>query len=245
MSNNDDTKRYSKEEILQYLNVVGYDVEDLKDTKIKGCKSLRLEFLHDLYNIIDAEKSLPLSSNKLSIKYEILMNQLNDDFVYPDREERERLIDDTFEILKEVSLLQVCSDDKDAYTIFERTNDILSTAVDGLLRCENITALNMIFNNSSPAMLIEKGRKKEDEQLRKLYALVALSKFDNVESDEDIFNMFDFVDEKKLYEKVSSLSKERRSYEIKRDNSESYEKVLKLRRPTLRELKESGDYVQM
>ncbi len=240
---NYETKRYSKEEIIEYLNVIGYDLEDLKKTKVKGCKSLKLEYLSDLYNLIGADKELPPSSELISMKYEILMEQINDDFIYTE-EESKRLMKDSLEILKNVSSLQVCDDENDALTIFERTNSILNTALDGLINCENIYKLNMTFNNCSPQVLTEKGKLEENEQLKKLYGLVALSKFNHVESDSDIFNIFDSIDEKKLYEKLKYLIKENESFNMEKDNDE-FNKQLLFRRPTFRELKKYGDYKRM
>ncbi len=243
--NKEELKVYSKDEIKQYLNIIGYDEEDLKKVRIKACKSLKLEFLHDLYSIIEAEKILPPSSKKLSINYELLMSKINDDFVYPEEEEREKLYNASLEIIKNASLLQVSNDDKDTYTIFERTNNVLNITLQGLIFSDNIIKLNLVLKNLPPKLLLERGREEENENIRKLYGLIALSKFDNVESDDDIFNMFDTIDEEKLYDKVSLLAMRNEPF-TKNNYSESQtSKKLSLRRPTLKELKDCGDYIKM
>ncbi len=240
---NEETKRYSKEEIMQYLNIVGYDLEDLKKTKVRECKSLKLEYLSDLYNLIGADKELPISSSLISMKYEILMEQINEDFIYTE-EESKRLMKDALEILKDVSLLQVCDDEKDPLTIFERTNSILNIALDGLITCDNISQLKMIFDNCSPQLLEIKGELAKDEQLIKLYGLKALSKFNHVESDSDIFNEFDSIDEKQLYEKLNYLITKSETFTMQKGKDELNKQLL-FRRPTLKELEVEGDYKRM
>ena len=138
---------YKKDDILQYLNLIGYDESDLINTKIKSCKSMKLEYLNDLYNILDADKVLLPSSRTLGDRYEILFSSINNDVIYPTVFERKKAFDDSFEIINRILSLNIVSEKFDSYTIFERTNEVLIDIISGLISCENISRLNGIKND--------------------------------------------------------------------------------------------------
>lgn len=240
----DELVSYKREDIIQYLNLIGYDESDLMNTKIKNCKSMKLEYLNDLYNILDADKVLLPSSRTLGDRYEILFASINDDFIYPTVHERKQAFNDSFAIISRILSLNVSSEEFDPYTIFERTNEVLIDVISGLTTCENISRLKILADNATPEKLLVLSKDIEDLETRKLYELLAYSKYDDAVLDDSVFDLFDKVDESKLCEKISEHIKLKRTF-LSSYALNSDEKKLIYRRPSFKELKRMGDYRQL
>ena len=232
---------YKKDDILQYLNLIGYDESDLINTKIKSCKSMKLEYLNDLYNILDADKVLLPSSRTLGDRYEILFSSINNDVIYPTVFERKKAFDDSFAIINRILSLNIVSEKFDSYTIFERTNEVLIDIISGLISCENISRLKILADNVTPEKLLMLSKSIEDFDTKKLYELLAYSKYEDVVLDDSIFDVFDKVDENKLCCKINEQIQLKGTISNSFDSNSS-EKKLIYRRPTFKELKRMEGY---
>lgn len=232
---------FDKDIVSDYFNIIGLDESEINCERFKG-KNLRLKCLTDLYEFSRANKFLLSSSRDVGMSFELLMSQINDDFMHESEEEKEKIKEVSYEIINEVSLLQV-SDELDSYTIFQRTNELLNTIISGLNCCDNIPSFKMISENYTPEQMIKHGllNKENPLPLRKLYGLVALSKFKNSDIDYQIFDSADKIDEKKLFYVLNELISRKEEYSF----LGSEEGKCLTKRPSFKALKELTDYRRM
>jgi hypothetical protein len=179
----------------------------------------------------------------------MLVSLLNNDLLYETEEDRKPVRDAAFSIISRVSCIQVSNGELDAYEVFERTNNLLNTIISGIVLSDNIPRLAMLYDNLPPVTLLNLGKNEAyHEDVRKLYALMALSKFKNSMIDQDIFDEFDNINEKKLRRTVETLIFNREEVETQVDMDNELipqNKTLAFKRPTFKQLKEIGDYRRM
>lgn len=181
--------KIKKEEVLQYLNIIGMD-ESLVQRNFEN--GVRIDAISSLYETIGAERILPSSSKNLSNIYEVLYSIINDNFFYETKRARESAYTNSLKIIDDLTSFQVAND-FDPDVIFERTNNLITTIVSGLCSCGDINQFRIVEKNSSLESLIHFSNKCDldidtPKNLKILYLLIAYSRFIDIGRDHLIFD---------------------------------------------------------
>lgn len=189
-------RKYSKDEILEYFNIIGADKEDIKLDLEKG---LRVEYFDNLYKRSKASKNLPSSSLEVSRAYELILAIIDNDLLYPTKEGKRNAKKAILEVLRDTLELQEFSkfnpDD-----VFEKTNRLIRTVLLGMAEFESIPRFRLVKDNMSPthAYRIITENKDLANEITKLYGIVGLSKYRNFRIDESIYDNENNVSKEKI-----------------------------------------------
>lgn len=227
---------YDRDTVLQYLNLIGIDESEF-NSRIRKNKKFRLENLSDMYEVSNASNYLLTSSSKdVGTYYELLLAQLDNDLLYDDAYYKESAKEDAFYLLNKVSNIQVSEDD-DPFTIFERTNSLLSSILAGLTCSENLGKLRLVYDNADPRVLLNIAIMDREmvKPLYRLHLLMALSKINNSDVDYQIFNDNEEIDDKKLLHVVGGLLFDGNKPVNDEKEKEVY-KSLSFKRPSFKQL---------
>ena len=226
---------FDKETVFQYLNLIGLDESEFNGV-IKNSNGMKIDYISSLYDIAEANRYLPTSTSKvLGCLYEVLIATLDDEEIYQTKEEKIKAKDDIYYILRNVSSIQV-SDNDDSFTIFERTNNLLKDILSGIICCDNIGKLRMLYDNASPKSLLRFSLDEDlTDQEKKLYKLMALSKIDS-SHDYNIFNDNYEID----YNRLHALSY--MVFNEETNISDNEVNKLEFKRPTYKQLKKLESY---
>ena len=250
----DDKIYYDKKTVAQYLNMIGIDESEVKSSELKRISGKRLDYLGELYELTNADSLLLESSHELSSSYELLLAKLDNEYLFESKGEKEKAKEVALSLIKSISCIQVAdyeNEEFDPYTVFERTNVLLNTIISGIVLTDryNIHYLNMMYMNMPPESLISLIKFGEDPiEVRKLFGLMALSKFKESEIDHNIFDIYDNISLSKLKATVKTLIEEKTPIETLDDIDDIYvspNKKMVFQRPSFKQLKEAGDYRRM
>ncbi|MBR1385938.1 MAG: hypothetical protein IJ568_03815 [Bacilli bacterium] len=186
-------KKYSKEQITDYLNLIGLDESEYNFTEEQLKTGIRLNNISELYIKTNAKELLPPSSKEVGSSYEILDRILNDPFWYESKVDRIYAKKTAFSLINKYGSIDLEENDKDI--LFEKENELLKTIIRGLSECGNIQQFKFYLDNATVSNLVNKMSVVDNpSDLNKLYGLVALTKF----SSFDISLIFD--DDNKIKE---------------------------------------------
>lgn len=229
-------KKLTKEQVLQYLNLIGYDETDLTCDFTKG---VNVDNISSIYAKAKATEFLPKSSKNLAQIYDVLLTVINDDFWYQTEEEKIQAYNSALEIIRDLTTFDVTEDD-DPEVNFERTNNLLTTIISGLCSCDDLNRFRVYQRNINFKEIYNSKKEYDEmpESLILLYLLIAYSKF------KDIGNghlMFD-EDNKVAFDRLGSLILDnvRNDVPLKEeelDYSDNQGKKLKFQRPSLKQLR--------
>ena len=241
---------FNKLEVEEYFNVIGLDDKKIKD---KYEKRISLDYISELYRKINGKNILPGSSKKVSDVYAVLLSIIKDDFWYETKEDQQRALESAIEIIGDLSCFQVTKD-FNPQDNFERTSNLIATIISGLCACEDITKFRLYQRNASFKSLYysKKDYGEMTEDLRKLYLLMAYSKFEDVNRDHEMFDENNQLSFEKLSNLIKKNVKENvplkderhydetkeRPYTLIQKEKEDKPLQLTLRRPTLKQLRE-------
>lgn len=243
------------EEILQFFNLMGLSESEVDFDYRHYEDGSNIEKFMDLYMLLFSKYNLSKSSLDIAARYSLLLLIIKNDFWLNDGVLNQNMYEFAMNILGDVTSLSVVKEN-DPKLIFERTSELIKTALGGLCSC-NPLLLNLVVSNLSPLDLFTKKARfidLDNEQERILYELVMLSRLPDIGEDYEIFDENNKISEKKLvdvikkaYRKQLEISKSDFLEEkditedpilLKRnDDSFGKPKRLLFRRPTIKELK--------
>jgi hypothetical protein len=223
--------KYEKKDIIQYLNILGVDVdeEQIKDR-------YKLYSICELFFKKKFDKTLPKSSRELSDQYGVLYSIIKDDFFYESEEYQQMAMDNCIGIISDLSSLQV-TEPFDAEKNYERTNNLLRVIIAGLTEVEDLNRFGLFYKNADFHKLYygKKNYNEMPEDLKILYLLMAYKKFEDCGRDHLIFDENDKITFDTLGAVI--IQNEQDAVPIV-ERDKVYQKTLK--RPSLRVLKEEN-----
>ncbi len=231
-------RKLTKEQVLQYLNLIGFDETDLACDFTKG---VNLDNISSIYIKSKAKEYLPKSSKNLAQIYDVLLTVINDDFWYQTEEEKIQAYNSALEIIGDLTTFNVTEGD-DPEVNFERTNNLLTTIISGLCSCDDLNRFRVYQRNINFKEIYNSKKEYDDmpESLVLLYLLIAYSKF------KDIGNGYLMFDEenKVTFDRLGKLILDNVANEVplKEENLDfdyGYDNVkrLKFQRPSLKQLR--------
>ncbi len=155
--------KYTKEDIIQYFNILGVDIDE---EKVKDCY---LYSICELFFKNKLDETLPKSSRKLSDEFGVVLSIIRDDFFYESIEEQQMAMDTCLKILSDLSTLQV-TEPFDPDKNYERTNNLLRVILAGLSEVEDINQFGVFYNNEDFHKLYY-GKKNDHEMVEDLEIL--------------------------------------------------------------------------
>ena len=193
--------KFTKEEVLQYYDVLGLDRED--EGLIVPEDTIDLEFITDLYDLNEFDRKISYTYKGLSEAYGILSFMINDDFWYDGKERRNLALSSVIDMIEELSDLDIEDKDNEDMTI-DRKNNLKATIINGLCSAGDLVDFRLYEQNASFASIYDKvtsmekeekanmvlGHDEDDypEALKILYYLIAYHKFKKTGSDAQIFD---------------------------------------------------------
>ena len=195
--------KFTKDEIRKYYEVLGLNPDDegfvMKD-------SINLLYIGDLYELNEFDRKLSYTSKELSDNYTLFLQMIKDGFWYNTKKRRDNAFNSAFEIIDDLSKFDIEVKDNEELTI-DRRNNLMSTIIKGLCEVGDIIDFRLYQKNASFKSIYNKitnietqentknklGFDEEEntpEDLKKLYYLIAYSKFKDDGSD---FEMFDGI----------------------------------------------------
>ncbi len=192
--------KYKKEDIEKYYEMLGLDPNE--EGLIKR-DSINLLYIGDLYELNEFDKKLSYTSKDLSDSYSLLVQMIRDGFWYDTKKRREQAFEAALDVIDDLTKFDIEAIDNPELTT-DRMNSLKTTIINGLCSVGDLTKFRMYQKNSSFASLYLKICDIENEEeckeklcieedktpkdLKKLYYLMAYSKFVKDGSD---FEMFD------------------------------------------------------
>lgn len=186
-------KKYSKQEILEYFNIIGVDKEDLDLNLEKG---LRVSNFDNLYKKTKASSELPKSALEVSRSYELILAIVNSELFYPSNTCNLQAKRAVLEELKEIlSLQEYDFKNFDPDDEFEKTNRLIRTVLLGFACAENMPRFKIELDNVSPSYAY-KAMSNHDRalEMRKLYGIAGLSKYRDFRITDNIYDKDNNVD---------------------------------------------------
>lgn len=169
-------KKYSKEQIIDYLNLIGLDESEYNLTEEELKNGLRLNNISELYKKTNAKELLPSSSKEVGTSYEILDGIINDPFWYESKLDRIYAKAAAFSIINKYGSIDLKENNPNA--LFEKENELLKTIIRGISECGNIQQFKVYLDNATVQGLFHKMNEIDNPpDLTKLYGLAALTKF--------------------------------------------------------------------
>lgn len=209
--------KFTKDEIKKYYEVLGLNPDNegliMRD-------SINLIFIGELYELNDFERKLSYTHKELSDSYTLFLQMIKDGFWYSTKKRRDNAFNSAFEIIDDLTKFDIEAKDNEELTI-DRRNNLMSTIINGLCEVGDIidfrlyqknASFKSIYNKISNIETQENTKNKlgfDDEEntpedLKKLYYLIAYSKFKDDGSD---FEMFDGVGKVSLVKLKSMIRK--------------------------------------
>lgn len=198
--------RFSKEEIKRYYEILG--ISNL-DGLIMNDK-INLSYIGDLYNLNNLDKKTSYTIEELSNVYSLLISITKDDFWYETKRRKDNALISSFEVINDLTKFEINSGDYE--TDIERRNNLYTTIIKGLCEVGDIIDFRLYQKNVSHNSVIEKLNNFDEnveDDLKKLYYLVALSKLNEKQNIDEIFDSLDKVDLRKLSNKAKNIKNEK------------------------------------
>jgi len=206
--------KFSKEDITRYYEILG--ISNLDDLIIKD--KMNLNYIGDLYNLNNLDKKTSYTTEELSNVYSLLLSVINDDFWYDNKKRKDNALVSSFEIINDLTKFDINSDDNESFV--ERRNNLYTTIIKGICEVGDIIDFRLYQKNVSFNSVVNKINNCDEEELsdlKKLYYLVALSKYNENENIDDIYDSLNKISIKKLENKFKNLDKEKNKIlELKR-----------------------------
>ena len=235
--------KFDRKEIEQYYSILGLNP---KEEGLIMRDSINLFFIGDLYELNGFNRKLSYTSKELSDSYNLLNQMIKDGFWYETKKRREKAFQSALDIIDDLTKFDIEDKNNEELTT-DRMNSLKTTIINGLCSVGDIITFRMYQKNSSFSSVVKKITDIENEEdckeklnmdeeektpddLKKLYYLIAYSKFKNDGSD---FEMFDGTGKITL-PRIRNLVKRniRENLEIKDNYSEreniSNPKILRL-----------------
>ena len=197
--------RFTKEDMLRYYEILGISSLD----KLIIRDSINLNYIGDLYGLNNLEKRSSYTTHELSNVYSLLLNVTCDDFWYEGKKRKENALVSSFEVISDLTKFSINDDDLESR--IEKRNNLYITVIKGLCEVGDIIDFRLYEKNVSFKNVLSKADILEEDfvDLKKLYYLIALSKYNENENIDDIFDSLNKVLLKKLKYKVNNLDKEK------------------------------------
>ena len=190
--------KYNKDEITKYYEILGIDT---KGKNLIKKDSINLNNISDLYYLNGFNKKLPYTFEELSNSYALLIEMIKNGFWYDSKKRREAALCNAYEIIDDLSC--VMNDVKSEEDIDKIVN-LKTTIINGLCSVGDIIAFRLFQKNASFNLISSKIHEMEIEELnnikmclgednypddlKKLYYLMAYSKFNNDGNNLEIFD---------------------------------------------------------
>lgn len=198
--------KFNKDDMLRYYEILG--ISNLDGLIFRD--KINLNYIGDLYDLNNLNRKTSYTTEELSNVYSLLLNITSDDFWYESKKRKENALISSFEVISDLTKFNIDSIASETYV--ERRNNLYITVIKGLCEVGDIIDFRLYQKNASYKNVMEKIENFDDEiesDLKKIYYLIALSKLNENENIDDIYDSLNKISLSKIDNKIKNCSKEK------------------------------------